>query len=173
MIEVPKWIGISGSWRATSPEIEQEVRSVVRSIILAGNGIITGGALNVDYQATDEVLKLDRLNQIKIFLPTSLDIYAAHYRKRAQEGVITPQQAEDLIVQLTKVKQLNPRGLIEHSTNTVADKTTYYERNLEVVNASDELLAFQINNSAGTQDTIDKANIKGIPVKVYSYTIPE
>ena len=173
MIEISKWVGISGSWRATSPEIEQKVRDAVREIVLSGNGIVTGGALNVDYQATDEVLKLHRPNQIKVFLPTPFEIYAAHYRKRAQEGVITTEQAEILINQLNTLKQKNPAGLIENPNNTIIDETTYYERNLAVINASDELLAFQINNSAGTQDTIDKAKAKGIPVKVFSYMIPK
>ncbi|MFA6572487.1 MAG: hypothetical protein WCT77_14760 [Bacteroidota bacterium] len=139
MIKIFKWIGISGSWRATSPEIEKDVRTKVRDIVISGNGIITGGALNVDYQATDEVLKLGKEKQLKIFLPTTLQIYAAHYRKRAQEGVITFKQAEDLILQLQTFQDKNPNGLMENFNNIEVDKDTYYERNLEVVNASDEL----------------------------------
>jgi hypothetical protein len=38
-------------------------------------------------------------------------------------------------------------------------------------NASDELIAFQVNDSAGTQDTIDKANAKGIHVTVFTYEV--
>lgn len=171
MKESPKWIGISGSWRETSPRIEKEVRDEVRKIVSSGNGIVTGGALNVDYQATDEVLKLNSPDKLKIFLPTTLEIYAKHYRKRAEEGVITKQQVEDLIAQLTKVKGLNPGSLIENQVNTVVDNKTYFERNSEVVKASDELVAFQINESGGVQDTIDKAKEKGIPVKVFNYKI--
>ncbi len=166
-----KWVGISGSWRKTTPQIEKTVRSKVKEIILAGNGLVTGGALNVDYQATDEVLRLKKPRQIKIFLPAKLEIYAAHYRKRAEEGVITKQQAEDLIQQLQILKEQNPQSVIENAANTIVDKNIYYERNTEVINASDELIAFQVNNSAGTQDAIDKAKEKGIPVKVFSYAI--
>ncbi|MDO8621256.1 MAG: hypothetical protein Q7R31_03160 [Candidatus Levybacteria bacterium] len=171
MAGVNRWIGISGSWRTTTPEIEQDVRETVRHIILEGAGIISGGALNVDYQATDEVLKLNRHQQIKVFLPTTLDIYATHYRKRAQEKAITEQQAEDLISQLITLKNLNPHGLIENPTNTEVNEKTYFERNSEIVNASDELVAFQVNNSPAVQDTIDKAKTKGIPVKVHSYEV--
>lgn len=171
MKEVHKWIGISGSWRAMNPRIENEVRTKVRDIILSGNGIITGGALNVDYQATDEVLKLNKPEQIKVFLPTTLSIYANHYRKRAQEGIITLQQAEDLISQLQALQKQNPNGLIENTNNKEVNNDTYYARNQEIVNASDELIAFQINNSLGTQDAIDKAKAKGIPVEIYSYEI--
>ena len=173
VIKVPKWIGVSGSWRTTSPEVERDVRKCSKEIALAGNGLVTGGALNVDYQATDEVLQLKRPRQIKVFLPTSYTTYVAHYRKRAREGVVTPQQAENLISQLAILKEQNPEGLMENLKNTGVNEQTYYERNTAVVNASDELIAFQVNNSAGTQDAINKARTKGIPVKVYSYEITE
>jgi hypothetical protein len=169
--EIPKWIGISGSWRVTNPEIENNVRTEVKKIISAGNGIVTGGALNVDYQATDEVRKLSALDQLKIFLPVSLDLFAAHYRCRAIEGVVTPEQANDVIEQLTSIKKQSPNSIIENLTETIVDKDSYYRRNSEVVNASDELLAFQVNQSQGTQDTIDKAKAKGIPVTIFSYQI--
>lgn len=171
MVNVNKWIGISGSWRSTTPKIEQDVRKTAKNIVLEGNGIVSGGALNVDYQATDEVLKLNRPQQVKIFLPTPLDTHAHHYRKRAQEKAITEQQAEDLISQLTLLKNLNPQGLIENPINAEVNEKTYFERNSEVINASDELVAFQVNNSPGTQDAIDKAKTKGIPVKIHSYEI--
>lgn len=171
MNKVSKWVGISGSWRKTSSEIENSVRTEVRKIISQGKGIVTGGALNVDYQATDEVLKLKKLNQLKVFIPVTLELFIKHYKKRAKEGIVTEHQAKDVIKQLTTIKKLNPDSLIENFTNTIVDRETYYQRNSEVVKASDELLAFQVNNSRGTQDTIDKAKQKGISVKVFSYTI--
>jgi len=169
--KVSKWVGISGSWRVTNPKIENDVRTEVRKIISKGNGIVTGGALNVDYQATDEVLISGKLDQLKIFLPVSLDLFVNHYQKRAIEGIVTQEQAKDVIKQLKTIKKLNPNSIIENMTETIVDKDTYYRRNSEVVNASDELLAFQVNQSHGTQDTIDKAKAKGIPVKVFSYQI--
>lgn len=171
--KVLKWIGISGSWRVTNSQIENDVRAEVKKIISEGNGIVTGGALNVDYQATDEVFKLNRLDQLKIFLPVSLDLFIAHYQKRSIEGIVTQKQAKDVIKQLTIIKKLNPNSIIENMVETIVDKDSYYRRNSEVVNASDELLAFQVNQSQGTQDTIDKAKAKGIPVKVFSYQIDD
>lgn len=107
-----KWVVISGSWRKTNSEVEKDVREVVKDLINQGKGIITGGALNVDYFALDESMKLNpKGEQIKVFLPTTLANYAAHYRKRAAEGVITPSQAEILISQLTQLKKLNPQLL--------------------------------------------------------------
>lgn len=167
-----KWIGITGSWRATSEEVEKDARAAVRDIILRGDGIVTGGALNVDWFATDEAMKLNpSATQIKVCLPVTLERYAAHYRKRADEGVITHEQAERLIEQLTSLKKVNPAALIEHPTNSVVDKTTYFERNSQVVELSDEMLGFQVNDSEGVQDTVDKASAQGKPVEVKKYTI--
>ncbi|NQU77529.1 hypothetical protein HQ544_02420, partial [Candidatus Falkowbacteria bacterium] len=96
-----KWVGISGSWRKINDKVKEDVRGVVRKIISRGDGIVAGGALNVDFIATDEALKLDSTaKKIKIFLPVTLELYAVHYRKRAKEGVITLRQAEDLAAQL-------------------------------------------------------------------------
>lgn len=43
------------------------------------------------------------------------------------------------------------------------------ERNTEIVNESDYLIAIQHNNSSGTQDSINKALKKGIPTKIIKY----
>ena len=167
-----KWIGISGSWRATSSEVENDVRSFVRTTIEHGDGIVTGGALNVDYFATDEALKHDaNASQIKVFLPTTLERYAAHYRKRSEEGVITSEQAEMLVAQLTELQRRNSEALIENKENEIIDTANYYKRNTDVVDASDELAAFQVNDSKGTQDTIDKARAEGKAVLLKKYTL--
>ena len=50
-------------------------------------------------------------------------------------------------------------------------KEVYFARNSLIVELADELMAFQVNKSAGTQDTIDKARLKGIPVSVREYTV--
>jgi hypothetical protein len=167
-----KWVAISGSWRKMNNELEKDIRNTVREIISRGDGIITGGALNVDFIATDEILKLDpTAKRIKIFLPATLDIFAAHYRKRAKEGLITEKQAESLIIQLSKIRETNSLSLIENKDNQIIDKDAYHQRNSAVIEVADELVAFHVNASAGTKDTIDKAKKKGIPVKVLTYTI--
>lgn len=167
-----KWIAISGSWRKKNKKLESDVRKTVREIISRGDGIVSGGALGVDYFATDEAMKLNPwADRIKIFLPATLEIYAKHYKKRADEGVITHEQAEELISQLTKLKGLNYEALIENKNNTVVDKATYYERNSAILETADELEVFQVNDSLGTQDTFDKAVKKKIPVRKKTYTI--
>ena len=166
------WFGISGSWRKTNEIVEQGVREAVRKIIERGDGIISGGALNVDYFATDEALKLNpTADKIKIFLPVVLDLYAAHYRKRATEGVITSEQAEALVAQLESLRAANPDALIGNPQNAVVDTKTYFERNTDVVNASDALVGFQVNESEGVGDTAKKAIEQGKPVCLEKFII--
>jgi len=166
------WFGISGSWRKTNEEIEVAVRDSVRRIFARGDGIVSGGALGVDYFATDEMLLLDqKAEKIKVFLPVTLEKYATHYRKRAIEGVITSMQAEALISQLEKIQTRNPGALIDNRENLVVDPKTYFERNTVVVLASDALVAFHVNESEGAKDTIDKAIALGKNVFVTSYSI--
>lgn len=43
----------------------------------------------------------------------------------------------------------------------------YDLRHNEEVTFSDEVYAFQVNNSTGTQDTIDKAKASGLPVTLH------
>jgi len=174
-----KWIGISGGWRKTNQEIENKVRNTVREIMQRGDGIVSGGALGVDSIALDEALKNDlKAERIKIFIPTTLEKYAEHYRKHTRLKNITSEQAENLINQLKRLKQTNPQALIENpDTNFTEEtkRTMYYERNSKVVDASDELVAFRVRTKAseglGTADTAEKAKKKGIPVKIFSYDL--
>lgn len=168
-----KWIAISGSWRKTNKGVEADVRRTVREIIDREDGIVTGGALNVDYFATDEALKADpTASYIKVLLPTTLEIYSTHYRRRVNEGVIKTEKAEALIKQLETLQRTNPSSLIQNTKNRKVDTDTYYERNSKVIEVAEELIAFQVNDSAGVQDTVNKAKAKGIPVKMFSYKIP-
>lgn len=167
-----KWYGITGSWRKTNFQVEQDVRQAVKEVMQRGDGIIAGGALNVDWFAVDEALKYSKDgNQIRVFIPANLQRYVSHYRKRADQGVITHHQAEQLIKQLNTLNNVNPDCLIELEDGRPIDKESYYDRNSRVVEESDVLLAFQVNNSQGTQDTINKAKSQGIPVTVNIYTI--
>lgn len=167
----PRWTAISGSWRTIDAAVEADVRKTVGNIIEQGGGIVTGGALGVDYIATDEAMKRDpAATRLKIILPTSLSDYANHYFKRAEEGVITPKQAQDLVAQLSAVRDANPAALIQMSY-TACTPETYYARNTAVLDVADALAAFQVNGSAGTQDTIDKARARNMAVLHKAYRI--
>ena len=164
-----EWWGVTGSWRLTSAEVESDVRESIHELISSGHGIVCGGALNVDFFATDEALRFcPSGQQIKVIIPTPLDIYASHYRRRADEGVITREQAEALIAQLTKVAKAE--RLIEMNFK-LCNQVTYYARNTEVIAASTALIAFQVNGSGGVQDTIDKARSRDLKVLLKTYNL--
>ena len=173
-----KWIGITGTWRKTNGEVEQDVRFAVREVIVLGDGVVIGGALGVDYFALDEaILANPDAARIKVVLPSSLENYIAHLEMWADghetgDPTITHEEAERLIKQL---RGLGKNSLVENSA-IVADKINrevYFERNSKIVELSDEIIAFQVNGSAGTQDTIDKARNAGKNVIVHSYSIEE
>lgn len=163
-----KLIAISGGWRKTNSQIEKDIRKKVKGIISQGNGIVSGGALGVDYIATDEALKTGNKEQLQILIPSTLEIYREHYFKRAEEGVISREQAEKLISQLEKVKN---RGCLVEGSDTVLNKETYFNRIIKIIKNADELIAFHINQTEGTQYTIDKAKEKDIPIKIFEYKI--
>lgn len=166
-----KWIGISGTWRITTPELEKDLRKAVSEIFENGNGIVSGGALGVDYIALDEALKFDsEAKRIKIIIPVSLPVFTDLFRTRANEGVITKEQAEQAIEILENLVSRNPDAL-EEMNFTVCKKSTYHARNTRIAEESDELMAFQVNGSAGTQDTINKAERSGVKVYLHSYSV--
>jgi hypothetical protein len=162
-----KWTAIAGSWRHTNFDIENQVREEVRSLITLGNGLVSGGALGVDFFATDEALKTGT-TQLKLIIPSTFEIYSAHYLQRASEGIITCRQAESLILQLETVRSM---GCLVEGTAQIINKETYFNRISQIIDVADELIAFHVNNTEGTQDTIEKARNKGIAVKVYSYKV--
>jgi hypothetical protein len=164
------WVAISGSWRLTSAKIKKDVRSVVGQIMRRGGGIVSGGALGVDYFATDEAMKIDS-SRIRIFLPVLLDLYAKHYRQRAREKVITSTQAEELIAQLSMLKKIDSSLVVENGKNFEVNRQTYFERNTAVVDFCDGLVAFHVNESEGVADTIKKAQMQGKPVVCKKYRI--
>ncbi len=167
-----KWLGISGTWQLTSKQVEEDVRREVKKILDDGGGIITGGALGVDSFAMDEVIKNNlHKDRVKICLPVTLALYKIHYRKRAEEGVITHDQAEKLIWTLETIHSSNRDAIIEDVRFTVCDKESYYARNGTVVDLSDELYAFQVNGSGGTGDAIEKAKSQGKEVTIFTYDL--
>lgn len=165
-----QWVAVSGSWRYQDATLEQDVRREAREIIESGKGLVSGGALGVDFWAAQEALLIDpAARHLKIIIPTPLSVYAAHFCQRAAEGVIKQRQADPLIAQLEQLKTLS--ALIEMDF-ALCDETSYYARNQKVIDMADELIAFQVNLSAGTQDAIDRARSAGKPVRLFSYRAP-
>ena len=143
------------------------VRLFVESAIAAGYGIVTGGALGVDEHAVERALRAGAsVGQVAVVIPTPLDVYAAHYRRRASEEVIREADAENLLSLLTL---LSTRGELFELTASVVDESSYFARNTVVVGVGDELAAFQLGDSHGTQDAINKARTRGLPVRRWRF----
>jgi len=176
-----EWIGISGTWRTKSKEVRDDVASFVMETVLAGKGVITGGATGVDYFAIEQALKWDPTAlSVKVVLPSTLENYISHLKMWARghdtgDPSINVKEMKKLINQLKHIQSLNPESIIEDSkiSPEKIGQTAYYRRNALIVKFSDELVAFQINKSKGTQDIIDKARKLGKKVKVYTYNLKE
>ncbi|MCD4760247.1 hypothetical protein K8R33_05175 [archaeon] len=167
-----KWYAISGSWRITNDEVKRDVERTVEKIILAGDGIITGGALGIDYFATNVVLKKgDSRRQLKLYLPIKLENLCKHFFKRAEEGVITREQAEMVTSQWREVERICGDCISDEWGYTEANIESYYGRNTRIVEDCDVLYAFHVNDSKGTQDAIDKAKELGKEARVKKYYV--
>ena len=167
-----KWYAISGSWRRGNDELNLNVKETVSRIISEGNGILTGGALGVDDVATTTVLHNGSPSkQLRIYLPVSLERYTKHLWKRAEERVITNQQADSLTYRLSHLKEHFPECIIDNTSFKDVNPESYYARIDRIVGECDELHAFHVNDSEGVGYSIDKAKEMGKPVHVKKYYI--
>lgn len=166
-----EWIGIAGARRIQYDQVEIDVRKNVTKIFQEGNGVISGGALGVDYIAADEALKHDLTGRrIKIIIPSNLQTYQAYFNNRASQGVIESGDVDMLMEQLKEIQSRNPASLIELKHTSVYRKT-FHARNEEVIKASDELQAYQVRESTGTKNAVQTARQLGKPVKIYDYPV--
>jgi hypothetical protein len=166
-----KWILFTGTWRLTNEEVERDVRQATREVITRGDGVLTGGATGVDYFAMDECLKLGALNKLRIFLPAKLEWFIKDYYDNWQDEPVTKKDIDNLAGLLRHIKEVMPTGLLE-MPNEIITQADYDDRHDEEVMYSDEVYAFQVNGSTGTQDTVDKAIATELTVSLHKkYTI--
>lgn len=165
-----KWYGIVGSWQYDFSEIREDAQKHVRDILKDGNGIITGGALGVDYWATQTALdEGDPQSQIKLVLPVALQDFLAFYRLKKKEGRISDKQCIDITFQLKKARDLKVE-IIDRTPYRIVGIKSYDARTKRVVEMSDGIYAFQVINkenpggTRGTQFGIDYANSLNKPI---------
>lgn len=167
-----RWYAISGSWRKANDEVKEDVEKLVKKIILRGEGIITGGALGVDYIATQVVLDIGvAADKLRLFLPVRLKEFCRHYFKSASEGVITIHQAEIITAQLNAVAKISQACIYDDWGFTEVNEKSYYARNTKIVEACDVLYAFQVNGSKGVADAVAKAKQLGKEIHVKRYDV--
>lgn len=171
-----KWVLFTGTWRLTNAEVEHDVRQAAREVFVRGDGLLTGGATGVDYFAMDEFIGLNPdCTRMRVFIPAHLSHFIDDYRKNWKHVPITDTDIDKLATLLATIKERNPAALFEVRKD-MGDITQedYNMRHNEEVTFSDEVYAFQVNNSAGTSDTIRKASAAGLPISVHKqYNISE
>lgn len=171
-----KWIIFTGTWRLVNKEIENDVRQAVRRVFERGDGIVTGGATGVDYFAMDEFVKLNpECTRIRLFIPARLEHFIADYRKNWKHSPIEDADIDNLEYLLKLIKGRNPSAVFEVRKNSGDITQAEYDlRHDEEVTFSDEVCAFQVNNSTGTSDTVRKAREAGLLIELHNtYKIEE
>ncbi len=171
-----RWVIFTGTWRLTSKDVENDVRQAARQVFERGDGLVTGGATGVDYFAMDEFVKLNpECTRLRIFIPARLRHFIADYRKNWKHAPIGDVDIDNLAYLLSLIEERNPSAILEvRKDEGDITQAEYDIRHNEEVTFSDEVYAFQVNNSTGTQDTIDKANMAGLPITLHKkYTIAE
>jgi hypothetical protein len=169
-----KWILFTGTWRLTNAEVEKDVREAVREVVARGDGVLTGGATGVDFFAKDEALKQNPdATRIKIIIPAFLEDYIHDVHTNWCTPPITKEYVDRLAELLRKIKEIRPESIIE-MPNKIITQHHYDLRNIEEVKVADGVFAFQVNKSSGTQQTIDEANLVGVPILLHKeYAILE
>lgn len=170
-----KWVIFTGTWRLTNKEVENDVRNAVRNCISNGYGVVTGGATGVDYFAMDECVKNSYFNKLRIFIPADVDHYINDYYKNWCHEPITKDDILNLKNILLKIQEVNPASLLEikHDGGDIIQDHYNERHNLEIIFSADEVYAFQVNNSTGTGDTINKARASGLPITLHKQYIIE
>jgi ligand-binding sensor domain-containing protein len=162
-----KWILFTGTWRLTNKKVEDDVRKAVRDVIKNGDGVLTGGATGVDYFAMDEALKIDPdASQLKVIIPAYLDDYIADYYKNWCQKPIAKKDISEMADFLKNLKKIRASSLIELPYKIITQKHYDLSGEQKVING-DEVYAFQVNNSTGTQHVIDYAIKKGLPITLH------
>jgi hypothetical protein len=169
-----KWILFTGTWRLTNDQVESDVREAARDVLLRGDGIVTGGATGVDYVAMDEAMLIDpSASRLVVIIPANLESYIHDYYTNWCMEPVTKETIDALAALLQKIKATNPAALVEMPYDSIT-QDHYNLRHSEEVARSNAVYAFQVNESPGTQDTIDKAITAGLPIELHKkYSIQD
>ena len=166
-----KWLAVVGT-REVNDTIRRDIEHFVGQKIAEGSGIVSGGATGADHEAArlayEHGLEAVRL---RIFLPVELGMYCQALYDRAAVGKCRQDDAIATVALLRNIARNRP-GVIRDTTEfTEVNAESFHARNCQIVALADELVAFRVNDSRGTTFTVDQAKEKGIPVKVFDYTV--
>ena len=166
-----KWLAVVGT-REVNDTIRRDIEQFVGQKITEGGGIVSGGATGVDHEAARLAYEHGlEASRFRIFLPVKLELYCQALYDRAAVGKCRQDDAIATITLLRDIAKHRP-GVLRDATNfSEVNADSFHARNCQIVDLADELVAFRVNGSPGTTFTIDQAQAKGIPVKMFDYTI--
>ena len=166
-----KWLGVVGT-HEVNDTIRRDIEQCVGQKITEGGGIVTGGATGVDHEAArlayEHGLEAARF---RIFLPVEAGLYCQALYDRAAVGKCRQDDAIATVALLRNIAKHRPGVLSDTTEFTEVNAESFHARNCQIVALADELVAFRVNDSPGTTFTIDQAREKGIPIKVFDYTV--
>ena len=166
-----KWLGVVGT-REVNDTIRRDIEQFVGQKIAEGGGIVSGGATGADHEAARLAYECGlEAARFRIFLPVELELYCQALYDRAAVGKCRQDDAIATIALLRDIAKHRPGVLHDATDFNGVNADSFHARNCQIVDLADELVAFRVNNSRGTTFTIDQAREKGIPVKVFDYTV--
>lgn len=166
-----KWLAVVGT-REVNDTIRRDIEQFVGQKIAEGSGIVSGGATGADHEAARLAYEhgLEAV-RFQIFLPVKLELYCQALYDRAAAGKCRQDDAIATVALLRDIAKHRPGVLRDTTEFTEVNAESFHARNCQIVALADELVAFRVNDSRGTTFTIDQAREKGIPTKVFDYTI--
>ncbi|QJU10192.1 hypothetical protein FBF26_02865 [Candidatus Saccharibacteria bacterium oral taxon 488] len=166
-----KWLGVVGT-REVNDTIRRDIEQCVGQKITEGGGIVSGGATGADHEAARLAYEYGlEAARFRVFLPVELGLYCKALYDRAAAGKCRPDDVVATVALLQKIAKNRPGVIYDTTDFTEVNAESFHARNCQIVDLADELVAFRVNNSPGTTFTIDQAREKGIPIKVFDYTI--
>lgn len=166
-----KWLGVVGT-REVNDTIRRDIEQFAGQKIAEGGGIVTGGATGADHEAAQLAYEHGlEAARFRVFLPVELEIYCQALYDRAVVGKC---RQDDVIATVALLRNIAKYrlGVLRATTEfTKVNAESFHARNCQIVALADELVAFRVNGSSGTTFTIDQARAKGIPTKVFDYTV--
>ena len=166
-----KWFGVVGT-REVNDTIRRDIEQFVGQKIAEGGGIVSGGATGADHEAARLAYECGlEAARFRIFLPVELELYCQALYDRAAVGKCRQDDAIATIALLRDIAKHRPGVLHDATDFNGVNADSFHARNCQIVDLADELVAFRVNDSSGTTFTIDQAQEKDIPVKVFDYTV--
>ena len=166
-----KWLGVVGT-REVNDTIRRDIEQFVGQKIAEGGGIVSGGAIGADHEAARLAYECGlEAARFRIFLPVELELYCQALYDRAAVGKCRQDDAIATIALLRDIAKHRPGVLHDATDFNGVNADSFHARNCQIVDLADELVAFRVNDSSGTTFTIDQAQEKDIPVKVFDYTV--